>query len=152
MEKSAVFLYGYDILVFCSAFTSLLCLQASCCLYSKEAWSQYRKKRCSVILCLVFCVCVCFCFCMVYSAEGESLETHLKFCGMNEAASIRAAYKIVHKCLTEFDILEDSFISIILIDTARSKLIASIVKLVSPVSFYCVECIQTVLFLCHLRS
>lgn len=58
MEKSAVFLYGYDILVFCSAFTSLLCLQASCCLYSKEARSQYRKKRCSVILCLVFCVCV----------------------------------------------------------------------------------------------
>lgn len=151
MEKSAVFLYGYDILVFCSAFTSLLCLQASCCLYSKEAWSQYRKKRCSVILCLVFCVCVLL-FLYGILCRRESLETHLKFCGMNEAASIRAAYKIVHKCLTEFDILEDSFISIILIDTARSKLIASIVKLVSPVSFYCVECIQTVLFLCHLRS
>lgn len=151
MEKSAVFLYRYDILVFCSAFTSLLCLQASCCLYSKEAWSQYRKKRCSVILCLVFCVCVLL-FLYGILCRRESLETHLKFCGMNEAASIRAAYKIVHKCLTEFDILEDSFISIILIDTARSKLIASIVKLVSPVSFYCVECIQTVLFLCHLRS
>lgn len=151
MEKSAVFLYRYDILVFCSAFTSLLCLQASCCLYSKEARSQYRKKRCSVILCLVFCVCVLL-FLYGILCRRESLETHLKFCGMNEAASIRAAYKIVHKCLTEFDILEDSFISIILIDTARSKLIASIVKLVSPVSFYCVECIQTVLFLCHLRS
>lgn len=120
--------------------------------YTPRKHSHNTGKKDVQLFSAWYFVCVCFCFCMVYSAEGESLETHLKFCGMNEAASIRAAFKIVHKCLTEFDILEDSFISIILIDTARSKLIASIVKLVSPVSFYCVECIQTVLFLCHLRS
>lgn len=73
-------------------------------------------------------------------------------CGMNQAASIRAVYKIVYKTLTEFDMLEDSFISIIHIDAAGSKLIASIIKSVSPASFYCVEFIQTVLFLCNLRS
>lgn len=73
-------------------------------------------------------------------------------CRTNQAASIRAAYKIVHKSLTELDILEVRFISIMLIDSAGSKLIAPIIKLVSHASFYCVECIQIVLFLCHLGS
>lgn len=73
-KKSAIFLCSYDMLVLCSTFISLLCLQASCCQYSKEMQSHCRKKKSSVSLCIVlwffFSPPLLLCLCGVLLQKG----------------------------------------------------------------------------------